>query len=172
MSARKAERLAVKELVRTDRTWTLDNVFEYGREDPSAGKRGHPAAQQNPVTPDREKRRDHDTNDRHREGRAQNANCRKDLVTQVCCVTPEKTKSGDVKLCQRIVMENILRYTPKQPETGHANEQANGQMEAEIFAASKPSGDENPKSGISFANSPQTSRGQHLLLNSICPLPD
>jgi len=114
MSARKAERLAVKELVRTDRTWTLDNVFEYGREDPSAGKRGHPAAQQNPVTPDREKRRDHDTNDRHREGRAQNANCRKDLVTQVCCVTPEKTKSGDVKLCQRIVMENILRYTPKQ----------------------------------------------------------
>src|SRR2546428_11714186 len=45
-------------------------------------------------------------------------------------------------------------------------------MEAEIFAASKPSGDESPESGISFANSPQTSRGQHLLLNSICPLPD
>ena len=126
MPARKAERFAVKELVRTDRTWTLDNVLEHGREDPSAAKRGHPAAQQNPVTSDREKRRDHDTNDRHREGRAQNANRRKDSVTLVCRVTTEKMKSGDVKRCQRIVMENILRYTAKQPEAADANEEANG----------------------------------------------
>ena len=99
MSARKAEGFAVKKSVRADRARTLDNVFKHGREDRSSGKRSHPAAHQDPLTPDREKRSDHDTNGRHHEGRAQNANCRKDLVTQVCCVTPEKTKSGDVKLC-------------------------------------------------------------------------
>src|SRR5437667_6638814 len=43
-------------------------------------------------------------------------------------------------------------------------------METEIFAASKPGGDESPESGISFADSPQTRRGQHPLVNSICLL--
>src|SRR5438876_10537088 len=45
-------------------------------------------------------------------------------------------------------------------------------MEAEIFAASKPSSDESPESGISFADSSRTRRGQHLLVNSIRLLPD
>src|SRR6266849_903228 len=144
VAARKTPALVSEERGRVFRSWAADHELEDVIEEAASREGGDPTAEDDPLASDREEESSADCHDDHRHERANQADRVEHGVPSGGGMRMHPVEQGHVEQRERIMMDDVFRDAPEEPQPREANEEANRQMQPQVFTARKACGHERP----------------------------
>src|SRR5467141_779486 len=147
MAAWKAPALVLEERGGIFWPWATDHELEGLAEQAASRERRDPAAEDDPLAPEREEESPPERQDDHRRERAEQADRVEDGVPNGGGPRMDPFEQRHVKHREWIMTDDVFGNAPEQPQPREADDEADRQVESQVLAAGEARGRERPRGG-------------------------